>query len=359
MTMTHNPFQRQGIAFKMLQKIFSRAYSDKKNFGYRDNYDSSKEKTIDLFWNHFYNKLDESIKSKTIKYSNVSLYYHEVIKLLKDHKQQSLYSLQLEIENLTMNFDEKSVFKSYPNVIKLLVGKDMITAKEYLKQCDLSEIDMTTILVLGTYTLEAIMVHVLGSVFNPLEDFSTVRVSTLIEQIDSFVRVQAINMGIKITPKKKKQDQIKVSRSDYAIGVNLVEFLVNRNVITVKTDRSNMEEFTISKKGGYIPLHCYAMCNFDFNILPIKLNLPMVWKPLDWTSKVDSPSTLADIEGGYLSGLTGEIYNRFRLLRSHDYDNIYIKLKDSNRMCNVLNTLQSQVFKINKKKSILVHFSLS
>ncbi|KAF4394150.1 hypothetical protein G4B88_000661 [Cannabis sativa] len=94
------------------------------------------------------------------------------------------------------------------------------------------------------------------------------------------------------------------------------------------------------------------MCNFDISLLPIKLNLPMVCKPLDWTSK--KPRTLADIEGGYLSGVTGDFYNRFRLLSSHDYENFYILLKDPNLMCNVLNTLQSQVFERNNNVGILM-----
>lgn len=58
-----------------------------------------------------------------------------------------LLDLQIKIEELTMHFDENSVFKSSPSLIKLLIGKDMITAKEYLKQkkCGLSEKDFTYI----------------------------------------------------------------------------------------------------------------------------------------------------------------------------------------------------------------------
>lgn len=73
----------------------------------------------------------------------------------------------------------------------------------------------------------------------------------------------------------------------------------------------------------------------------------MVYEPLPWKSKVDVPSTLADIEGGYLSGLTGDISNRFRLFTSRNYSHFYIKLNSPGPMCEVLNTLQSQAFEIN------------
>ena len=80
----------------------------------------------------------------------------------------------------------------------------------------------------------------------------------------------------------------------------------------------------------------------------------MVYEPLPWKYKVDIPSTLHDIEGGYLSGLTGELYNRFHLLTSRDYSNFYIKFNSPKRMCYVLNTLQSKVFEINIKVLLFI-----
>lgn len=108
----------------------------------------------------------------------------------------------------------------------------------------------------------------------------------------------------------------------------------------------------VNKKGkGYIPINCYAMCNFDLSLLPIKLNLPMVCNPLPWNSTVESPTTLADLSGGYLSGPTLDIYNRFRILTSRDLSHFYVNLKypGYERMCTILNSLQSQVFEINNK----------
>lgn len=114
--------------------------------------------------------------------------------------------------------------------------------------------------------------------FNCLKDLPVVRLSTLIEQLDNTVRVQA---GMKIAAKLNKS---KVSRKDYAIGVCLVEFLVERKLIIVKTVNGYTEDVLQVYKGKGA-LKCYAMCNFDISLLPIKLNLPMVCKPLDWTSK--------------------------------------------------------------------------
>ena len=55
------------------------------------------------------------------------------------------------------------------------------------------------------------------------------------------------------------------------------------------------------------------------------------------------------MEGGYLSGLTIEVYNQYRLLTSRNYSHFYITLTSPNELCNVLNKLQSQAFQINTK----------
>lgn len=300
--------------------------------------------------------------------SNITLYHNSVIKLLDDNKEKALndsmlLELQIQIENLTMNFEEKSVFKSSPSLLKLLISDNMITAKEYLKQkkCGLSEDELASINKLGTYTLEALIIHVLGCVFNCLDDLSVVRVATLVDQIDSSVRVHMgiINAEVKYSflqdKKSKKSKKRKLAKGHYAIGTNLVQFLIDRKLIDVITEENFKGKLPVStKKGkGYTPSSCYAVCKFDLKILPVKLNLPMVYKPLPWgvtkEKEEDVDLTLADIKGGYLSGLTGEIYNRFRLLTSRNYNNFYIKLKEKDELFKVLNTLQSQEFEINNK----------
>ncbi len=79
----------------------------------------------------------------------------------------------------------------------------------------------------------------------------------------------------------------------------------------------------------------------------------MVCKPLDWTSNCppdQKPITLSDLSGGYLSGPTGDIYDRYRLLSTGDINNFYIDIGRGDNyqdLCRVMNKLQSQAFQIN------------
>ena len=99
----------------------------------------------------------------------------------------------------------------------------------------------------------------------------------------------------------------------------LVEFNIEREYILISLSPNlNMSQLYEVKKDNkghyYIPKKLYAMCNFDYTLLPIKLNLPMVCKPLnclsgDWSM----PSTINDLRGGYLCMPTSSLY-RYRLL---------------------------------------------
>lgn len=129
--------------------------------------------------------------------SGSSLYQDEVIKLLHDRKsgapltKHDLVELQTTIENLTMRFDEKSIYHTAPNLIRRLIRKDMPTAKDYLRSCPLSPDEFHLLDHFDVFTLEAILIHVLSLVFNSLQDFPVVRVSTLVEQLDSSVRLES------------------------------------------------------------------------------------------------------------------------------------------------------------------------
>ncbi|XP_061368161.1 probable DNA-directed RNA polymerase [Gastrolobium bilobum] len=65
----------------------------------------------------------------------------------------------------------------------------------------------------------------------------------------------------------------------------------------------------------------------------------------------ESPRTLSDLSGGYLSGPTGDIYDRYRLLSSGNLNHFYIDIGknggDSKKLCDVMNKLQLQAFQIN------------
>jgi len=140
------------------------------------------------FWNQFYNSLTES--DFNLINSNISIYQNDVILKLEENKlkfdelrktdykkyKEELYNFQKYIENYTMHFDENNLFKSSSTFFRLLVGTENITAKDYIKMCDLTEDELSYINSLGQYTLEAIIIHVLGSVFNPLKETSFVRV---------------------------------------------------------------------------------------------------------------------------------------------------------------------------------------
>lgn len=317
---------------------------------------SGASESIELaFWNNLYKLLEDS--GSSYQASKVSLYHDKVIKLLIENKSrgkeipyEELVSLQREIENISFGFDEDSLFKSVPLLIRRLIGTDKMTAKLYLTEmCNLSEKDLIYIEKFGNYTLEAIMIYVLGAVFNCVQSLPLVRASTLIQQLESAVQVQAFHLGMpNHTKNNKRETKRKVTRSSYAIGASLVKLLVERQLITLDTTLCYTDDFPVSNsKGRFIPPKCFAMCNFDPTILPIKFNLPMVCEPLLWNSKVAKPLTLEDIEGGYLSGLSGDIYNRFRIFSSKSLTHFYIILHHPQQMCETLNRMQSQCFKIN------------
>ena len=98
----------------------------------------------------------------------------------------------------------------------------------------------------------------------------------------------------------------------------------------------------------YIPSKCYVVCNFDINLLPVKLNLPMIFLPSKWELPLKKPIMLSDMSGGYLSRLTVDFYNRFSVITSHNYNNFNIVLeKKMDKFILILNGLQSQKFTIN------------
>lgn len=301
---------------------------------YKDIDTIRKKNILDSFWNSFYQKLDEA----NLYYDNQSnnyKYNSEVIKNLEANKSQlpltdeSKIVLQHRIEDLTMFFDENSVFKQSSNLLKLLIGENTITAKEYLKhkKVGLTEDQLSMLNELGPYTLEAIIIHVLGSVFHSLKELPYVRMSTLIEHLDSTAQSQ---LKLYVSDSKRrviKQEKKSLSKRDYSIGIGLANYLIDIKLILSKTF---FEKSIYMNKGLSYYKTCFCICNFDLRLLPIKLNLPMVCKPEDWNPNVDdifstTTTSLFDIKGGYLSGVTGEFYNRFRLLTSHDYNNFYVR----------------------------------
>lgn len=273
----------------------------------------------------------------------------------------------MKIKDLTMLFDEESMFKTVPNIIKILIRPNQDNAKDYLRGKFLEMDQIELLSEFGQYTIEALIVHVLGMLFNNEESNTMIRVATLVEQLESSVRKQALFLksrrskiplsmatdglsNAKMSVKERKSKLVRL----YPFGAGLVQFMEERRLITLTTDLSGTVR--VQKKQGsyFLPSHLYAVCNFDISLLPIKLNLPMVCKPLDWTNASPQckkrPRTLSDISGGYLSAPSGEMYDRYRLLSSGDLNNFYIDFGIDNNheeLCSVMNQLQRQPFVIN------------
>ena len=156
-----------------------------------------------------------------------------------------------------------------------------------------------------------------------------------------------MNSPLRAPLEAKKKSRLEI----YVIGAHLVNFLIERELISLY-DLHNVDNYIVKKKGKYfIPLSLYVICNFDLSILPIHLNLPMVCKPLNWRSilpKDKIPQTLSDLSGGYLSEPTGDIYHRYRVITSQDSSQFNIMLGDNyESLIGIMNILQSEPYTIN------------
>lgn len=69
--------------------------------------------------------------------------------------------LKIKIEDLTVLFDEECVFKTAPNIIKILIKSNKENAKDYLKKRNLENADIEWLSEseFGQYTIEALRVH--------------------------------------------------------------------------------------------------------------------------------------------------------------------------------------------------------
>ena len=326
------------------------------------------------FWKDFYNDIQNTKVQENVK-TKGDLYKNEVFDILQNAKdrfplsEEELYMIQTRIESLSMMFDEESIFATTPNIIKILIKDNKINAKDYLKDKVDNNDDIELLSEFGQYTIEALIVHVLGMVYNSVEYNSIVRVATLVQQLETAVRMQAkllkssrckkkdsMSIATVEDPQVNGKEKKKKSKLEkkYPFGTCLVQFIEERELISLMSDLNGVNVRVEKKKGNYyLPSHLYAICNIDISLLPIKLNLPMVCIPLDWSiaCQLDpKPKTISDLSGGYLSCPTGVIYERYRLLSSCDINHFYIDIgKEDNyeNLCHVMNKLQCQAFQIN------------
>ena len=272
---------------------------------------------------------------KVPKKQFVKTYKETVFTLLDKHRNSNypLESLQREIEELTLNYSEDSIYKACPNLMEMLTKNNLPSAKEFLRgkylmdkvhpgrmtvysQRDcmpesgasklsaeeikklrsvLSESDELLLIEFGEHSLECLLVHTLGHLFNI---DTSVSVASLIDRIENNVRHYASFLCSKrggknptdavddadVGSKVKRQ----VKTKSYPFGTALVEFLVSRGLLRLVTYSSDIIESsggakTVVKKKNqfYRSSFVYAECMFNPALLPIKLSLPMVFPPKD------------------------------------------------------------------------------
>ncbi|XP_075097792.1 putative DNA-directed RNA polymerase [Nicotiana tabacum] len=216
------------------------------------------------------------------------------------------------IEEQTYLYDDiQSLFEATPMMINLLVKKDAPSAKEYLKaskKLTTSELDLLNLF--HQYTLEGIIIYIFGCLFNSINESPAVRLSTLVDQLDRMARVHAKLLSERNYQRVGSKPFVNVIPGCITknIGVLLVEFLLERELITTSNDLSFPDQrVNKTEKGAnrkyYKQKPIYVICNFDLSILPVQLSLPMVYPPKEWgvverlKVRGEAPKSLSDITG--------------------------------------------------------------
>ncbi|XP_057432166.1 probable DNA-directed RNA polymerase [Lotus japonicus] len=359
---------------------------------------------------------------KVPKSKFVKKYKNRVRHRFHDNDAKKLEIIQREIEDLTLDFNEDCIYKACPNIMEMLTNTNLPSAKEFLRgkylmdkespgrltiyaenrnpgaselsaeekknlRSVLSDSDKLLLVELGEHSIECLLVHTLGHLFN-LEN--VVSLASLVDRIESNVRVYATTLRNNRICKQSNDDDAvdegtkaaKAAKTiSYPFGTALVEFLVSRGLLRLVTHNDDLFNLNsesspktvvkkVVKKGHnyYRSSFVYAECLFDPALLPIKLNLPMVYPPKDWELHTPEQNrkwlNISDIYGGYLSNPTGQIYSTQRSMSSPDAKNFFIyfgKNRDVdshnkvNMFCTSISSLQRQAFKINSifLKSIL------
>ncbi|KAL8146229.1 hypothetical protein AgCh_004101 [Apium graveolens] len=135
--------------------------------------------------------------------------------------------------------------------------------------------------VFQNYTLEVLLIHVLSTLFNAVESDSVIRLSTLVDHLDTAVHSQITLLTRRIHQREwspivsdqTSDDATKTSekkRRSYNFGNELVSFLQKRGLIEV-SPIGNIEDEPIRKKNGdfYIAKHQNMHCTFPVSDLPI------------------------------------------------------------------------------------------
>lgn len=398
-------------------------------------------KTLFDFWDDFLSlygeKLKEGLEVKTVRKEHCDAFrllwsYKDQIKNNPQKKDKLLEELELKIERSSMMFDEESILNNSGMLIhKLVRGKykgecpnifssdisvddvpftnnmnvhrkvndeytdeellNVPNAKEYLLLKLTSQHDIGVLNSMGDFTLECIIIYVLGLLLNnPSSERShMVRLATLIEKLDTTVRSHAeieSNQGVsknRVSNQKggntnfsqMSDKQSKYECTNYAIGVALLEFLLHKDFLTVlnQNNENHTGHVLIKTKRSryYKPMPLYVSLTFDRNLLPIMLSLPMVYPPLmlaqddSHGSKINQnvKPPLLFFRSGYLLNVSKDIIEGARLLSTpnvHHYDVRFHNGAQAEKLVSVMKALQEVPYRINHPwlKTIISDYDL-
>jgi hypothetical protein len=186
--------------------------------------------------------------------------------------------------------------------------------------------------------LEGISVHTFSELFHAASYSTVVRAATFIDHLARHIKLQltltinnkspfSVNTEKSVKPGNKKAKIDKDKCPYIEIASYIVEFLIERNVIRL-TDEIKQEGPIGKKAGKYFKYKTlYVLCLFDLRLLAVKVNLPMVTKPISW--KIDDEQKfretgvapqMVDLVGGYYTTSTraSMMINRYRMLTSRE-----------------------------------------
>lgn len=178
----------------------------------KENLREDDRKDLYSFWCDFYERIETGAYSFAPT-SKSREYKDKVIEILEEGKDKELSSKDLEamqsqIEDLTMKFDEECLYKTEPNLVKMLIRENEGSAKDYIRKRTKSKQDLLEVEELlaefGQYTLEGLIVHVLSMVFfvGQGSKESLVRLPALVEALEESVRMEAFLLKCRRSNKK-------------------------------------------------------------------------------------------------------------------------------------------------------------
>ena len=222
------------------------------------------------FLNQFYASLEERNKfllpGEEVKTTKSQLYKQSVLNLMEEYKSKfplaeiELRQLQQKIEDDSMKFDESSIYNAVPNLIQILIQKDKLSAKDYIinKFDDDDDDDIKMLEEFGQYTLEALIIHVLGIVFNTSETESMVCAASLINQLDSSVRIHSrllkSHSSKNCISNVHMYDKMEKSKT-FSFGVFLLQFMEERGLVSSIT----MESFGSVVKKSRVAIYSLSV----------------------------------------------------------------------------------------------------